>query len=95
MLMLFGGTIAQPLNDSGGIEPGGTLEFYATGTTTPKTVYYDADGASPWAFPVTLDGNGRAVIFLDNDGAYDIVFKNANGAELWSLDKVIAPAPVL
>lgn len=95
MLMLFGGTITQPLSDAGGIVPAGTLSFYATGTTTPKNVFHDADGGSAWDFPVTLDGNGRAVIFLDNDGAYDVIFKDADGAEIWSLEKVISPAPVL
>ncbi len=95
MLTLFGGTITQPLSDTGGVLPAGTLEFYETGTVTPKTVFHDADGLDPWDDPVTLDGNGRAVIYLNNDGAYDIVLRDADGAEIWTLEKVIAAAPAL
>ena len=95
MLTAFGGTIQQPLNNAGGIEPDGTLEFYATGTVTPKTVYHDAAGLVPWSFPVTLDGNGRALVFLNNDGAYDVVFKDADGAVVWTLTKIIAAAPAI
>lgn len=95
MLLLFGGTITQPLNDSGAIEPTGTLTFYLAGTLTPKAVYHDAAGGSPWTNPVTLDGNGRAVIFLAQDAAYDIVFKDHNGTTVWTLESVLSPAPAL
>lgn len=95
MLTLFNLGITQPLNDDGGIVPAGTLTFYATGTLVQKDVFHDADGNVAWTQPVTLDGNGRAVIFLDNDGAYDIVFKDADGATLWTLTKIIAAAPAI
>lgn len=95
MLTLLGMSIFQPLSDTGAIIPAGTVEFYETGTATPKDVFHDAEGLAPWDFPVTLDGNGRAIIFLNTDAAYDIVLKNADGAELWTLEKVIAAAPAV
>ncbi|HON93089.1 MAG TPA: hypothetical protein PKZ07_16080 [Sedimentisphaerales bacterium] len=83
----------QPLSDTGAPVPGGTLTFYATGTTTPKDVFADADGLVPLANPVTLDGTGRKLVFLDNDGAYDVVFADADAVEVWTMEKIAAWAP--
>lgn len=85
----------QPLNDDGAPVPGGTLTFYATGTTTPKDVYADADGNTVLTNPVELDGSGRKLVFLDDDGAYDILFKDADEVLIWTMVKIIAYAPVI
>lgn len=98
MLTLFGGTITQPLGDAGQIVPAGRLYFYEAGLETPKTVFADSEGDVPLSNPVVLDGAGRATIFLNNDGAYDIEFFGPeipgvpDGAPIWSLENVIAPA---
>ena len=80
--------VYQPLNDDGAPVPGGTLTFYATGTSTPKDVFADAGGVTPLANPVTLDGAGRKLVFLDDDGAYDIIFKDADEVEIWSMESI-------
>lgn len=95
LLTLFGGTIQQPLNNAGAPEPVGTLTFYATGTLNLKTVYHDAHGSTPWTNPVTLDAYGRATVFLNNDAAYDIVFKTRLGVTVWTLTAVVAAKPAV
>lgn len=100
LLTLFGGTICQPLDDDGAIVPGGLITFLASGTEVLKDTFADAQGNTENDNPVELDGNGRAVIFLDNDGAYDIIFRgpdvnNLPGDIIWSLSAVIASAPVI
>lgn len=96
MLTLFGGTITQPLSDTGSIVVGGKLYFYVAGSpSTPKDTYADADGDTANSNPVELDGAGRAVIFLADDGAYDIEFQDADGNTLWTLTSVVAAAPVV
>jgi len=93
MLTPWTGTIVQPLNDDGGIEPGGTITFYATGTENLKDVFTTAAGNVAHANPVTLDAAGRKLIFLDDDGAYDIVFKGADGVEIWTIENIAGAAP--
>lgn len=93
MLTPWTGSIYQPLNNSGGIEPGGTLTFYATGTETPKAVFQNAAGSVSHANPVVLDASGRALIFLNDDAAYDVIFKDAEGNEMWTIESVAAAAP--
>lgn len=101
MLTLFGLSITQPLNNAGGIVPGGLITFYSAGTLVLKNTFADADGDTANDNPVELDGYGRAVIFLDNDGAYDIVFRGPNinnvpatGPTYWTLESVVAARPV-
>ena len=101
MLTLFGLSICQPLDDNGSIVPGGKITFLAAGTEDLKTTYADANGDAENTNPVELDGAGRAVIFLANDGAYDIVFRQPDtpvdvpGAIIWTLTGVIAAAPAV
>ncbi len=86
----------QPLGNSGEIVPAGLLNFYEAGTLVRKDTYPSAAGGSANTNPVELDGNGRALIYLDNDGAYDIVFTDADGeVEFWSLESYVSPAPVV
>lgn len=85
--------VYQPLNDDGAPVPGGFLAFYVTGTETLKDVFADADGNVPLTNPVELDGAGRKLVFLDNDGAYDVVFSDADDVEIWTMQKIAAWAP--
>lgn len=100
MLTLFGMTITQPLDDNGAIVPGGKLTFYEAGLEVFKTTYADADGNVENENPVELDGQGRATIFLADDGAYDVIFRQPDvnaqpGDTIWTLSSVIAAAPVI
>lgn len=95
MLLPFSGSIYQPLDNSGAIVPGGTLTFTEAGLATPKNVYHDAAGEDPWTDPVVLDGAGRALMFMLQNGAYDVEFKDANGATIWTIESILSPAPAI
>lgn len=64
--------------------------FYATGTTTPQTVYADSGLATPLANPVTADSGGKfAPIYFDPSKVYRGVLKTADGATtLYDIDPV-------
>lgn len=75
---------------------GGKIQFYATGTTTPKDTYAqaDRDPGSVNTNPVILGANGRpqtplgapnGAIFLTS-GAYDAVVYDADDVELYSIE---------
>lgn len=63
---------------------GGSVQVYEAGTTTPKTSYTDAGmtTANPW--PVVLDANGQADVWLA--GPYRIVVSDAQGVQQYSVD---------
>ena len=42
---------------------GGRVYMYTPFTTTPKTTYQDPNGATPNQNPITLDANGRAIVW--------------------------------
>jgi hypothetical protein len=56
---------------------GGTVTFYASGTSTLKTVWLDRDKADTAANPYTLDANGTAQLY--GDGVYRVVIKDTAG----------------
>lgn len=92
----------QPLDNSGAIVPGGFLWFFVTGTEDLKDTFADSNGNTPNANPVELDGNGRAVIFLDDDGAYDVAFYGPDvnnvpqtGTLFWTQTRYFPAAPVI
>ncbi len=64
----------------------GKVETFVPGTalSVHKATYQDAALTTPHPWPVTLNGNGRAAIFL-GAGAYDIVIKDAGGNEMAQL----------
>lgn len=66
---------------------GGTLEFFAVGTTTPKSVYADYQQLSAIGNVVTLDGAGDATIFLGS-GGYKVILKDSLGAQLDLVDGI-------
>lgn len=53
------------LDDNGVIMPGALLSFFLSGTSTPATVYHDADLSAPWTQPAECDMFGRIVVYLD------------------------------
>ncbi|XTQ92549.1 gp53-like domain-containing protein [Xanthomonas sacchari] len=71
-----------------GIEPaaGGSLTFYAQGTTTPKGTWSDSDLTIANTNPVQLDSSGRANVNIWCDGAYTVILKDADGTSIWTRD---------
>lgn len=71
--------------------PGAKLYFYATGTTTPQTVYSDAALTVPLSNPVTANAAGVwPSIYLDNTLVYRVDLKTSDGVSLDSQDPYLA-----
>jgi hypothetical protein len=66
---------------------GGSVQFYITGTTTPKDTYSqaDRDPMSVHTNPVVLDADGRATIFLTS-GGYDAIVYDSEDVELYTVE---------
>lgn len=73
---------------------GGYVYFYESGTTTPKDAYTTAAGSTPTANPIRLNARGEPAtgVFL-GPGAYTVKLADANNAEVWTQDGVIASIP--
>jgi hypothetical protein len=74
---------------------GAVIEFYAAGTTTPKTVYSDRDLTVAIGTTVTCDSGGypasggnRVLVYV-NESAYKIIGKTSAGTTLWEHDDVL------
>lgn len=75
-----------------GVTPAAAYEVYtyAAGTTTPLATYSDAAGVSANTFPIILNSNGEAQIYLTAGLAYDIVLKYpGGGAQVGATQRVI------
>ncbi len=69
---------------------GGSLAFYASGTSTPLNTYQDSGLSIANTNPVVLDSTGRAgSVFLQNL-AYKVVLSDANNNQIWTEDPVYA-----
>ncbi len=75
--------LSQVRNSVGSLA-GGTITFYAAGTTDLKTIWLDRDKASEAANPYTLDANGTAHLYAD--GIYKVVIKNSAGSTIYTRD---------
>jgi hypothetical protein len=64
---------------------GGSVEFYATGTSTPKNVWTEEAKTNAYT-TYTLDTNGVAELF--GDGNYKVVVKDSSGAIEYTFDLV-------
>lgn len=75
---------------------GGSIQFYAAGTTTPQATYTDATKVTPNANPVVLDSAGRADIYLDTTLGYKAIAKDSLGNILWTEDNIwiVNPASI-
>jgi len=68
----------QSLDGTGVALALGTVSVYLAGTSTPATTYTTSTGTAN-AWPVQLDSEGRAVVYLDPAISYKFVIKNAAG----------------
>ncbi|MGA0927105.1 MAG: hypothetical protein ACO3RW_07900 [Burkholderiaceae bacterium] len=76
------------LSASGEPLAGGSLTFYETGTTTPKTVYTSKSLGTPASNPHTLTSQGRPTTDIWGSGSYRVVLKDSAGATVWTRDDV-------
>ncbi len=74
--------------DSASINAGGTLNFYADGTLTAKSVYSDSALSVSLGNTVTLDAAGRTPTTVFLDGTYRVVEKTSAGVQISSSDGV-------
>ena len=66
---------------------GGTLEFYESGSSTPKTAYGDSSESTSFTTK-TLDSRGEAVVYFGS-GNYKLIVKDSGGSTIKTLDPVI------
>lgn len=71
--------LSRATDANGNPLPGAKWYFYATGTTTPMTVYTNAALSIEHANPVVADGGGKfPAIYFDSAAQYRAVLKDAN-----------------
>lgn len=71
---------------------GGTVEFYESGTMTPKSVYAEKALTTDLGNEIDLDAEGRLEVDAWGSGAYTVVVKDADGVQISSRDNVEAPS---
>lgn len=80
------------ISDANGVPiSGGSLTFYAAGTTTKQAAYADASGNTPLANPVSLDAGGYAPNIYITGLAYRVVAKDQFGVTVWDVDNISTP----
>lgn len=70
------------------LEPasGGSIQFYAIGTTTPKDTFSDFGLTTPNLNPVSLDSAGRPNVPLWMDGDYSVTIRDSTGSTIDTFD---------
>lgn len=87
----FNNPFPQFLDSTPNVYAGGTLEFYASGTSTPQNIYTNEALSTPADNPLTLNSAGRpAVDIFLQDLDYKVVLKDVDGNEIWTADPVSA-----
>jgi hypothetical protein len=81
------GLVHTMLDDSGALEPGGTIEVYAAGTSTQQTVYSDRALTTTAGYQITADAAGRLPERWIGDGVIvKLIYKDSAGATLATRD---------
>jgi hypothetical protein len=70
---------------NGSVASGFTVEFYAAGTSTPKTVWTEKEKAAPFT-TATLSSDGT--VHLYGDGIYKILIKDLDGVVVYEWDDI-------
>jgi len=87
----------QLRNGSNGSLAGGSVTFYAAGTTTPKAVWTDRAMTLPSVagvltpYPLTADGTAT----LYGAGVYKVVVKNSGGVTVFTYDDFECVSPTI
>lgn len=77
--------------DSNGVPlNAGTVTVYASGTTTPLTLYSDddLDPGDAVTNPITLDSSGRHAMVYIATALYKLVVKNSSGTTIYTHDEI-------
>ena len=83
--------VAQPALDSNGnLINGSTLEFYDAATLAPKNVFSSSALTTSLGNVVTASGGFFPEIWAADGEAYRVVWKNASGSTLRTMDNMIA-----
>ena len=81
------GLVHTLLDDSGALEPGGTIEVYDAGTTTQRTVYSDRALTTTAGYQITADAAGRLPErWLADSVIVKLLYKDSSGALLATRD---------
>lgn len=81
------GLVHTLLDDSGALEPGGTIEVYDAGTTTQRTVYSDRGLTTTAGYQITADAAGRLPErWIADSVVVKLVYKDSAGATLATRD---------
>ena len=81
------GLVHTMLDDSGALEPGGTIEVYDAGTSTQRTVYSDRALTTTAGYQITSDAAGRfPERWIADNVIVKIVYKDSAGATLATRD---------
>ncbi len=81
------GLVHTMLDDSGALEPGGTIEVYNAGTSAQCTVYSDRALSTSAGYIITADAAGRLPErWIDDTKTIKLVYKDASGATLATRD---------
>lgn len=83
---------APAVNGVAMVAAGYTVQAYLNGTTTPHNTFTDATGGTPNANPLTLDDDGRAVMFFDPTVVYTLVLIDTLSAPVETFNDVVAAA---
>ena len=84
--------VAQPALDSNGnLINGSTLEFYDAVTFTPKAVFSSAALTTSLGSVVTASGGFFPEMWANDGESYRVIWKNASGAVLRTIDNIQAP----
>src|SRR5689334_6597667 len=78
----------QLCDPTGAPYAGGTLSFYASGTSTPLATYSDSALSIANTNPVVLDSAGRAGSIFLQSLAYKVILADVNGNQIWTEDPV-------
>jgi hypothetical protein len=82
----------QFFDNNGASLSSGTVDFYIPGTFTRKTTWQDANATVTNANPLSLDANGRALIY--GFGAYRQIVKDSLGNTIWDQVTTDTTGPV-
>lgn len=76
------------LDLAGNLADGGTLKFYAAGTTTPQDVYADQAKTVNNGSTVAIGSDGRSTVDIWGEGAYRVRLYDADGTLIAEADNV-------
>lgn len=82
-------SLSQQFDSTGTPLNGGSLYFYAAGTTTPQSAYQDTALTIPWPNPIVLDSAGRIPPFYLADGQIKIILRDSAGVTQVSADNLL------